>query len=76
LRFVQVIVNRLLWISERQAAQPRPFEEVRAQVLDEWHRARQAQANERFFAALLKKDDVVVEESVKPLIGPLAEVIR
>jgi hypothetical protein len=66
----------LVWISERQAAQPRPFEEVRAQVLDEWHRARQAQANERFFAALLKKDDVVVEESVKPLIGPLAERIR
>jgi hypothetical protein len=66
----------LVRISERQAAQPRPFDEVRAQVLNEWQRFQQARANAQFFAALLKKYDLVVEESVKPLIGPLAEVVR
>lgn len=64
----------LVRISERLAAQPRPFDEVREQVLDAWHRKQQAAANERFFAALLKKYDLVVEASIKPLIGPLAEV--
>jgi len=66
----------LVRISERQAAQPHPYDEVRAQVIEEWHRSRQAQANEQFFAGLLKKYEVVVEENVKPLIGPLKEVVR
>jgi hypothetical protein len=66
----------LVRISERQAVQPRPFDEVRAQVLDEWHRSQQAKANAQFFAALLKKYDLVVEESVNPLIGPWTEVAR
>lgn len=45
-------------------------------MLAEWHRAQQAKANEQFFAELLKKYDVVVEESVQPLLGSLAEVRR
>jgi hypothetical protein len=63
-------------IRERQAAQPRLFDEVRTQVLDEWHRFQQAKASAQFFDGLLQKYDLVVEESVKPLIGPLAEVSR
>jgi parvulin-like peptidyl-prolyl isomerase len=66
----------LVRISERQAAQLRPFDEVRAQVLDEWYRSQQARANAQFFAGLLQKYDVVVEESIKPLLGPLTEVAR
>jgi len=61
----------LVRVSERQAAQPRAFEDVRAQVLDEWQRSQQARANDQFFAALLKKYDVVADETVKPLIGPM-----
>ena len=64
----------LVKINERQEAQLRTFAEVRSQVLEDWYRAEQDRANEQFFAALLKKYDLVVEESVKPLIGPLAEV--
>lgn len=63
-------------VSERQSVAPRSFDEVRAQVLQEWYRAEQAKAREKFFAALLKKYDVVVDASVKPLIGPLAEAVR
>ena len=66
----------LVYISERQAAQLRPFDEVRSQVLDEWQRAQQAKASEQFFAGLLQKYDLVVEESIKPLLGPLSEVVR
>jgi hypothetical protein len=61
----------LVRVSEREVAQTRPFGEVRAQVLEEWHRTQQAKANEQFLAALMKKYDVVVDESVKPLIGSL-----
>lgn len=63
----------LVKINARQAAQLRTFDEVRSQVLEDWYRTEQDRANEQFFAALLKKYDVVIEESVKPLIGPLAE---
>ena len=66
----------LVHIRERQAAQPRPFDEVRSQVLDEWHRSQQAKVNAQFFAGLLKKYDLVVDESIKPLLGPLAEAVR
>jgi hypothetical protein len=62
----------LVWVSEREAARPRPFDEVRPQVLDDWHREQQTRANEQFFAGLLKKYDVVVDESVKPLVSSVA----
>jgi hypothetical protein len=63
-------------ISERQTAQPRLFDEVRTHVLDEWHRAQQARASAQFVTGLLQKYALVVDESVKPLLGPLAEVPR
>jgi hypothetical protein len=66
----------LVQISERQAAQPRPFDEVRAQVRDEWQRVQQAKASAQYFARLLQKYDVVVEESLQSLLGPLTEVVR
>ncbi len=57
-------------------AGPRPFRAVRARVLDDWNRQQQDQTSEQFYAALLKKYDVVVDESVKPLIGALAQVAQ
>ena len=60
----------LVRISARQAAQPLPYEAARAQVLEDWHREQQASATRHFFAELLKKYEVVVDESVRPLIGP------
>jgi parvulin-like peptidyl-prolyl isomerase len=66
----------LVRISQRQAAQPRPFDEVRPQLLDEWYRIQQARAKAQFLAGLLKQYDLVVEESIRPLLGPLTEVLR
>jgi hypothetical protein len=64
----------LVRISERQAAQVRPFDQVRAQALDEWHRTQQTKVSEKFFAGLLKKYDVVVDQSIKSLIGPVGNL--
>lgn len=61
----------LVRVSERRPARQRPFDDVRAQILDEWHREKQSAAAQQFFTALLKKYDVAVDESVKPLLGPL-----
>lgn len=66
----------LVRVGERQAVQPLSFDDVRAQLLEEWHRAEQARAREKFLAGLLKKYDVVVDASVKPFIGPLVESVR
>jgi hypothetical protein len=44
---------------------------VRDRVLEEWQRQHQQTANEKFFAALLKKYDIVVDEDVRSLVGPL-----
>ncbi|MCK7481126.1 MAG: hypothetical protein M0C28_30930 [Candidatus Moduliflexus flocculans] len=41
-------------------------------MLSLWRRQREEQGREQYFAALLKKYDVIVDESVKPLVGPLA----
>lgn len=66
----------LVQVSDRQAPLLRPFDEVRAQVLEDWHRAQQAKVNEQFYAGLLKKYDMVVDETARPLIGPLAKVAQ
>lgn len=66
----------LVRVSARQDAQPLPYEAARAQVLEDWQREEQSQASQRFYAELLKKYDVVVDDSVKPLVGPLAGTAR
>ena len=60
----------------RHAAQPRPFDDVRAQMHDESQSAQQAKAIAQFLARLLQKYAVVVEASIQPLLGPLTEVVR
>jgi PPIC-type PPIASE domain len=63
----------LVRVSEVKRANRREFSEVKTQVLERWREQRQREDNEKYFASLLKKYDVVVDDSVKPLIGPLDE---
>jgi len=65
----------LVRVSEVKPANRREFSEVKTQVLEYWREQRQRQDNEKYFASLLKKYDVVVDDSVKPLIGSLDESI-
>jgi len=48
------------------------FSEVEPRVRGRWHDEHQREANEQYFESLLRKYEVVVDESVKPLIGPLS----
>lgn len=63
----------LVRISERQAAQPRDFATVKGEVLTLWRQQREEEGREQYFAALLKKYDVVVDDSVKPLVGAIRD---
>jgi len=65
----------LVRVSEVKPANRREFSEVKTQVLARWREQRQREDNEKYFASLLKKYDVVVDDSVKPLIGSLDEPI-
>jgi hypothetical protein len=66
----------LVQVSEVLAGEERPFDQVRAKVVEEWYHVQQEKASEQFFARLLKKYDVVVEDSLKPLIGPLSGEVQ
>ena len=65
----------LVRVSEVKPAKRRAFSEVKTQVLEYWREQRQRQDNEKYFASLLKKYDVAVDDSVKPLIGSFDEPI-
>jgi parvulin-like peptidyl-prolyl cis-trans isomerase-like protein len=68
----------LVRVTKVEAARSRPFDDVRAQVVEMWRSEREKQATDAHVAALLQKYDVVVDESVKPLLGPAtsAEIRR
>jgi len=65
----------LVRVSEVTPAKRREFSEAKTQVLELWRQQRQRSDNEKYFASLLKKYDVVVDENLKPLIGSLDEPI-
>ena len=58
-------------VSELKPGQQHEFAEVHAKVLELWREERERENNEKYFAGLLKKYEVVVDESLKPLVGPL-----
>jgi len=58
-------------VAKKQSAQPREFGAVKSEVLTLWRQQREEKTREEYFAALLAKYDVVVDESVKPLVGSL-----
>jgi parvulin-like peptidyl-prolyl isomerase len=60
----------LVRVAEVRQPRQRSFAEVSAQVLEQWRSEKQKGADEAYFAGLLEKYDVVVDESVKPLLGP------
>jgi len=58
----------LVNVTELQASELRPFEDVRSQLLVQWRDERQGQANTSFLAGLRKKYGIVPEDNVKPLL--------
>jgi hypothetical protein len=61
----------LVRVSELTPGRQREFSEVKAQVIERWRDEQQRESSARYFAKLLKKYSVAVDESVEPLIGEL-----
>jgi len=59
-------------VNRQQPSRTLDFVEVRNKVTEEWQHRHQQTANEKFFTTLLQKYDVVVDEDLKSLVGPLA----
>ena len=66
----------LVRVNEKQSARLHDFAEARDKVIEEWRRQHQEAENKKYLAALLKKYEVVTDESVKPMLGPLAEAAK
>ena len=62
----------LVCIDALEEARSSSLAEVHGQVLEDYHREQRARAKELFYATLLKKYDVVADESIKPLLRPVA----
>ena len=61
----------LVRITALVPAQLRPFDEVREELVELWRAQSQREKEERAFVGLLKKYQVVPDESVKALVAPL-----
>ena len=49
------------------------FSDIKAQILERWHQDCLREDSDKFAASLLRKYDVVADESVKPLLGKIGE---
>lgn len=65
----------LVRVSELTPARRRAFAEVKEQVRERWYEEREREAHAQYFAGLLKKYEVIVDERVGPLVGRLAEAM-
>jgi parvulin-like peptidyl-prolyl isomerase len=62
----------LVRVSAAEPAKLRQFAEVKPQVLELWRSQQRRGVSEKYYAGLLKKYGLVVDENLKPLIGPLS----
>ena len=63
----------LVRLAELKPPRQLEFAEVRTKVAERWRDQRQRETNEKYFAGLLKKYDIVMDDSVKQLVGTLGE---
>ncbi len=64
----------LVRVTDARPARQLEFSEVEPQVRERWRDEHQRKADEQYFASLLKKYHVVVDEDVEPLVGPVNEL--
>jgi parvulin-like peptidyl-prolyl isomerase len=65
----------LVRVSTIRPAEQRPFIEVRDQVVERWREAQRQDAEKRYFDQLFKKYEIVMDDSVKALVGtPAADL--
>ena len=60
----------LVFVKSKQAAQPQDFNAVKSEVLTLWRQERAHEGLEQYFADLLKRYNVQLDDSVKALVDP------
>lgn len=65
----------LFLVQNKEEGRLRDFADARGEIEEEWRRGKQKSLSDEYMAALLKKYDVVVDESVRPLLRPAAEAM-
>ncbi|WEX86474.1 peptidylprolyl isomerase [Sinorhizobium garamanticum] len=61
----------LVRVYEATPGEVPPFEDVKAEVLDRWRNEQRRLVQERYFAELFGKYDIVADERIEALVGPL-----
>jgi parvulin-like peptidyl-prolyl isomerase len=61
----------LVRVSRAVPPRPLPYEEARARLAELWRERAQRAVEAAYFRRVLDKYDVVIDESVRPLVGPL-----
>jgi parvulin-like peptidyl-prolyl isomerase len=64
----------LVRVASADPGRRRDFADVRPQLLERWRERRQRAAEATFFERLMSKYEVVIDEDLKSLIGPLDQV--
>jgi hypothetical protein len=64
----------LVRVTEAKAERRLAFSEVEPQLRERWREEHQREAYEQYLATLMRKYDVVMDEGLAPLIGPLNEL--
>ena len=62
----------LVRVTKNEPARLPDFASVRNKVLTLWRQQREVEGREQYLAALMKKYNVVLDEKIKSLVGPLA----
>lgn len=62
----------LVLVTRKDPARLPDFATVKDDVVALWRQQQEREGRERYFSALLEKYDVVIDESVKSLVGPVA----
>jgi hypothetical protein len=66
----------LVLVTARDQGRSRAFEEVRAELLDQWQREQEVAAKNAYFAGLLRKYDVQATARAERMIGPAMALLQ
>jgi hypothetical protein len=63
-------------VTAREEARPGSFDQVRDELVAEWHRERERAAQAAYLAGLLREYDIRVDEKLRPLLAPALTAVE
>jgi hypothetical protein len=68
--------QHLVRVTARRDGAARGLDDIRVELVEEWHRRGQADANAFYFKGLLERYNIEATDSVRPLIDPALAILR